>query len=139
VSKLHVISSRQYGCKKQLYYLAIVSGLKLKLQNKANFQDSENSYLSTPLLWVFGPHYLGVMQPFFCVYLLTSFPFLTSSAKGTFYSESAGEMWNRHIKVPKIAPELLFPISRMNCSDKKLVFSFFCIYQINWFKANTNM
>ena len=38
--------------------------------------------------------------------------------KGTFYSESAREMWNRHIKVPKIAPELLFPISGMNCSDK---------------------
>ena len=37
--------------------------------------------------------------------------------KGTFYSESGGEMWNRHIKVPKIAPELLFPISGMNCSD----------------------
>ena len=26
--------------------------------------------------------------------------------KGTFNSESAGEMWNRQIKVPKIAPEL---------------------------------
>ena len=31
--------------------------------------------------------------------------------KGTFFSESAVEMWNRHIKVPKIAPEILFPIS----------------------------
>ena len=34
--------------------------------------------------------------------------------KGTFYSKSAGEMLNRHMKVPKIAPELLFPISGMN-------------------------
>ena len=31
-----------------------------------------------------------------------------------FYSESAGEMWNRHIKVRQIAPELLFPLSGMN-------------------------
>ena len=35
------------------------------------------------------------------------------------------------IKVPKIAPELLFPISGMNCSDKMLIFLFFCINQIN--------
>ena len=40
-----------------------------------------------------------------------------------FYSESAGEMWNHHINVPKIAPELLFPISGMNCSDKMFLFS----------------
>ena len=33
------------------------------------------------------------------------------SFKGTFYSETAGEMWNRRTKVPKIAPELLFPIN----------------------------
>ena len=26
--------------------------------------------------------------------------------KDTFYSESVGEMWNRHTKVPKITPEL---------------------------------
>ena len=30
------------------------------------------------------------------------------AAKGTFYLESAGEMWNRHMEVPKIALELLF-------------------------------
>ena len=35
-----------------------------------------------------------------------------------FYSERAGKMWNRHIKVPKIAPELLFAISGMNYSDR---------------------
>ena len=56
-----------------------------------------------------------------------------------FYSESADEMWNHHINVPKIAPELLFPISGMNCSDKMLIFSFFCINQINLFKASTHM
>ena len=44
--------------------------------------------------------------------------FFNSDGEGRFYTESAGEMWNRHIKVPKIAPELLFPISCMNCSDK---------------------
>ena len=42
--------------------------------------------------------------------------------KGTFYSESAVDMSNRHIKVPKIAPALLFPINGMNCSEKILIF-----------------
>ena len=59
--------------------------------------------------------------------------------KGTFYSESAGEMWNRHTKVPKIAPELFFPINGMNCSDKIAILSFFCINQINLFQANISM
>ena len=59
--------------------------------------------------------------------------------KGTFYSKSAGEMLNRHIKVPKIAPELLFPISGMKCGDKMLIFLFFCINQINLFKAGISM
>ena len=27
-----------------------------------------------------------------------------------FYSESAGKMWNRHVKVPKIVPGLLFSV-----------------------------
>ena len=35
-------------------------------------------------------------------------------------------MWDRHIKVPKFAPELLFPVSVMNCSDK-MVFSHFSV------------
>ena len=61
-----------------------------------------------------------------------------SVGKGTFYSEGAGEMWNRHIKVPKIVPELLFLVSDMNCSDKMLNFTFFCINKINLFKARTN-
>ena len=59
--------------------------------------------------------------------------------KGMFYSESAGEMWNRLLKVPKIAPELLFPIRGMNCNGKVLIFSFYCITQINLFKASKNM
>ena len=42
--------------------------------------------------------------------------------KGTFNSESAVDMSNRHIKVPKIAPALLFPINGMNCSEKILIF-----------------
>ena len=58
--------------------------------------------------------------------------------KGTFYSESAGEMWNRHIKVPKIVPGLLFPVGDMNCSDKMLIFTFFCVDKINPFGARTN-
>ena len=49
------------------------------------------------------------------------------SFKGTFYSESAGEMWNRHTKVPKIAPELLFRINGMNCGVKMVMFWCFCI------------
>ena len=47
------------------------------------------------------------------------------TVKGTFNSESAVEMWNRHIKVPKIAPKLLFPISGMNSSVKMLILWFF--------------
>ena len=58
--------------------------------------------------------------------------------KGTFYSESAGEMWNRHIKVPKIVSGLLFPVSHINCSNKILIFTFFCVSKINLFKARTN-
>ena len=56
--------------------------------------------------------------------------------KGMFTQKVADEMWNRHIKVQKIAPELLFPISGMNCSDIMLIFSFFCINQNNLFKAS---
>ena len=41
---------------------------------------------------------------------------------GTFYSESNGEIWNRHIKVPKIAPALLFSISGMNFSVVEVSF-----------------
>ena len=55
--------------------------------------------------------------------------------KGTFYSESAGEMWNRHIKVPKIVSGLLFPVSDMNWSNKMLIFTFFSANKINLFKA----
>ena len=58
--------------------------------------------------------------------------------KGTFYSERAGEMWNRHIKVPKIVRGLLFPVSDINCSNKIVIFTFFCINQINVCKTRTN-
>ena len=51
--------------------------------------------------------------------------------KGTFYSESAGEMWNRHIKVPKIVIRFIFPVSDINCSIKMLIFTFFCVNKIN--------
>ena len=47
-----------------------------------------------------------------------------------FISESAVKMWNRHIKVPKIAPALLFPISSMIFIEKTLIFSFFYIHQM---------
>ena len=50
------------------------------------------------------------------------FTFFGQCSKGAFYSEIAGEMWNRLIKVPKNAPELLFPINGMNCSDEILIF-----------------
>ena len=73
----------------------------------------------------------------FCCRVVRICHFLWSS-KGTFHSEIAGEI-NRHKKVPKIAPELLFLISGMNFSVKMLIFSFFCINQINLFKAGTTM
>ena len=63
---------------------------------------------------------------------------LTYLPKGTFYSESDGEMWNRHIKVPKIVPGLLFPVSDMNWSNKMLNFTFFSANKINLFKARIN-
>ena len=44
--------------------------------------------------------------------------------KGTFFSESAVEMWNRHIKVPKIAPEILFPISGIWYFVTKIVLTY---------------
>ena len=59
--------------------------------------------------------------------------------KGTFYSESAGEMWNRHIKLPKIVPGLLFPVTNINCSKKMMIFRFFCVNKINLVKARINM
>ena len=65
-----------------------------------------------------------------CVYI---------DSKGTFYSESAGKKWFRHIKVPKIVPGLLFPVSDMNFSTKVLILTFFCVNKINQYKARTNM
>ena len=59
--------------------------------------------------------------------------------KGTFYSERACEMWNRHIKVPKIVPGPLFPVSDMNCSNKMIILTFFSVNKINVTKARTNM
>ena len=63
---------------------------------------------------------------------------MIEECKGTFYLESAGEMWNRHIKVPKIVPGLLFTVSDINRGNKILVFTFFCTNQINLFKARMN-
>ena len=56
-----------------------------------------------------------------------------------FYSESAGEMWNRHLKVPQIVPGLLLPVSDINSSRKMIIVTFFCINKINLYKAGTNM
>ena len=58
--------------------------------------------------------------------------------KGTFYSESAGEMWNRHVKVPKIVPGLIFPVDDMNGNHKMLIFIFFSVNKDNLFNARTN-
>ena len=55
-----------------------------------------------------------------------------------FYSESAGEMWNRHIKVPKIVHGLLFPVGNMTCSNKMYISTLFYVNEINLFKARTN-
>ena len=62
-----------------------------------------------------------------------------ATCKGTFYSESAGEMWNRHIKVPKIVPGLLFPERNMNCDNIIIFLTFFYVYKINVFKTKINM
>ena len=56
-----------------------------------------------------------------------------------FYSERACEMWNRHIKVPKIVPGPLFPVSDMSCGNKMVFLRFFCVDKINLFKARMNM
>ena len=56
--------------------------------------------------------------------------YIVQIGKGTFISESAAKMSNRHIKVPKIAPALLFPISSMIFIEKTLIFSFFYIHQM---------
>ena len=56
-----------------------------------------------------------------------------------FHSESAGEMWNRHIKVPKIVLGLLFSVNDMNFGNKMLIFTFFCTNQINVSKPRINM
>ena len=61
------------------------------------------------------------------------------TVKGTFYSESAVEMSNRHIKVPKIVPGPKFPVSDMNCSNKMIILTFFSVNKINVTKARTNM
>ena len=61
------------------------------------------------------------MKPQVDLFLFVFWRKLTYS-KGTFNSESAVDMSNRHIKVPKIAPALLFPINGMNCSEKILIF-----------------
>ena len=70
----------------------------------------------------------------FCIIIF----YLDEEVKGPFYSESAGEMWNRHIKVPKIVHGLFFPVGNMNCSNKMSIFRFFCVNKINLFKARTN-
>ena len=61
--------------------------------------------------------------------------FFIESVKGTFYSESGGEMSNRHIKVPKIVSGPLFPVSDMNCSNKVMILTSFCLNKINLSKA----
>ena len=58
--------------------------------------------------------------------------------KGTFCSESAGKMWNRHRKVPKIVSGRLFPVCDTNCSNKMLILTFFCVNKINLFKVRTH-
>lgn len=52
-------------------------------------------------------------------------------SKGTLYSESAGEMWNRHMKVPKIVHDLLILVGNINCTNKMSIFTFFCVKDIN--------
>ena len=59
--------------------------------------------------------------------------------KGPFYSESAGKLWNRHVKVPKIVSGLLFPVKNMDCSNRMIILTFFYVSKINVFKGRTNI
>ena len=56
-----------------------------------------------------------------------------------FYSESAIEMSNRHIKVPKIVLGPLFPTRNMICSNKLKILTFFYSNEINVIKTRMNM
>ena len=56
-----------------------------------------------------------------------------------FYSESAIEMSNRHIKVPKIVLGRLFPIRNIICSNKLKILTFFYSNAINVIKTRMNM
>ena len=55
------------------------------------------------------------------------------------YSESAAEMSNWHIKVPKIVPEPLFPVRNMICNDKMIILIFLNVNKIDVVKAKINM
>ena len=81
----------------------------------------------------------AAQKTFYPVKYIPSYVVVLGVVKGTFYSVSAGEIWNRHIKVPKIAPGLLFPVIDMNCCNKMLILTFFCVNKINLFNARTNM
>ena len=56
-----------------------------------------------------------------------------------FYSESAIEMSNRHIRVPKIVLGPFFPIRNMICSNKLKISTFFYSNEINVIKTRMNM
>ena len=78
-------------------------------------------------------------KTFYPVKYIPSYVVVLGVVKGTFYSVSAGDIWNRHIKVPKIAPGILFPVIDTNCYNKMLILTFFCVNKINLFNARTNM
>ena len=59
--------------------------------------------------------------------------------KGTFYSEKAVEMSNRHIKVPKIVLGPLFPVRNIISSNMMIISIFFHVNKINVVKATMNM
>ena len=56
-----------------------------------------------------------------------------------FYSESAIEMSNRHIKVPKIVLGPLFPVRNIISSNMMIISIFFHVNKINVVKATMNM
>ena len=64
---------------------------------------------------------------------------MLAKCKGTFYSESGGEMSNRHIKVPKIVSGPLFPVRNIISSNIMIIWTFFNVNKINVAKARINM
>ena len=94
-----------------------------------------NTICTTALPWHSGGFRIkswGLETTPFVTYSFKRSLWISFPSKFTFYSESTGEMWNRHIKV-KVVSEHSFFVAGMNCSFEMLIFIFFCVNKINLF------